>query len=242
MPSPAPPEKWTSARPHMRAWPARPAWTASCTAEETGAPSAAACARLPPVAGRPAQAQSALRWTQRSQPGKPLRRPVPARSSAQRQPLPRFTRPPTPRSTRQSMRSLTPQHLPRRPDRDGRQRPARHRRLRLRRPRDPCTDPGRDQPPQHGRADPPRRQPADRAHRRRRRLGACSPRTSRSLIVKRSVSWRVSRRAQQQPAPRLRTVPASPERQGARRESVRTCVHLRSGPSGASVTRHNSRS
>ena len=41
---------------------------------------------------------------------------------------------------------------------------------------------------------------------------------------------------------RSRTVPASPERYRARRDGVRTCVRLRSGPSGASVTRHNSRS
>jgi hypothetical protein len=41
-----------------------------------------------------------------------------------------------------------------------------------------------------------------------RRLGAGSPRTSRSLSVMRSVRWRVSGRTQQQPAPRSRTVPA----------------------------------
>jgi hypothetical protein len=50
------------------------------------------------------------------------------------------------------------------------------------------------------------------------------------------------RRTRRPPRPNGAARPVSPERQGARFGGVRTGVHLRSGPSGASVTRHNSRS
>lgn len=66
------------------------------------------------------------------------------------------------------------------------------------------------------------------------RLGVHSPRTSRSLSVMRSVSWRVFGCTQESPAPRSRTVPACTEGRTLQRRAP-----FRSGMSATSLTRYN---